>query len=166
MTDRLQIAARVQVVQAAGDIDQTIHDQLGVAATIGGIHSMAGFEIAQRLEGGVIVAEGLDENGFEFSGFCGGKQGRADPSVVGAEAAACGFGRGMKHSHVVGCGEFGDEALVFLDGEAGVSHVSGIDQELEVIVSKLPIDRLDERPGALDIGEGLEFPGPEELDMP
>ncbi len=156
----------MEVVEAVCDIDEAIDDDLGVGATIGGIDAVAGFEVAERLEGGVVVAEGFDEDGFEFSCFCGGEEGCADPAVIGAEAAAGGFCGGVENTHVVGGGELGDEALVFLDGEAGVAHVCGVDEEFEVIAAEFFVDGFDEGPGALDVGECFEFAGAEEFDVP
>jgi hypothetical protein len=118
------------------------------------------------LEGGVVVAEGFDENGFEFSGFGGGEQSCADPTIIGAEAAACGFGRGMENTHVIRGGEFANEALVFLDGKSGVSHVRGVDEEFEIIAAEFLVDGFDESGTALDVGEGFEFTWAEEFDVP
>ncbi len=112
------------------------------------------------------MAEGLHENGFQFPGAGGGGECRADPAVVGAEAAAGSFGGGVENAHVVGGGEFRDEALVFRDGKAGVSHVGGVDEELEIVAAEFLVDRLDEAPGALDVGESLELDGAKELDVP
>ena len=125
---RLQNPSGFEVVESVSDIDQAIDDDLRVAAAVGSVDAVAGLKIAEWLEGGVVVAEGFDENGFEFTGFCGGEKSCTYPTIVGAQATAGGFGGGMENAHVICGGELGDEALVFLDGEAGVAHVCGVDE--------------------------------------
>lgn len=147
-------------------IHQTIDDDLGVAAAVGGVDAVAGFKIAEWLEGWIVVAEGFDENSFEFTSFGGGEKSSADPTIVGAEAAAGGFGGGMENAHVICGGKIGDEALVFLDGETGVTHVCGVDEEFEIIAAEFLVDRFDESGTALDVGKRFEFTGAEEFDVP
>ena len=72
----------------------------------------------------------------------------------------------MENAHVIGGGEFGDEALVFLDGEAGVAHVRRVDEEFEIIAAEFFVDGFDESPCARDVGKGFELTGAEELDVP
>jgi len=148
------------------DVDQAIDNDLGVGAAIRGVDAVAGFEISKRLERGIIMAEGLDEDGFEFPSFGCSQESCADPAVVGAEAATGGFGGGMENPHVIGGGEFTDEVLVLLDGEPGIPHVRGVDEEFEIIAPKFFVDGLDESGTALDVGEGFEFTWAEKFDVP
>ena len=91
-TRPLQNPSCFEVIQSVADIDQAIDDDVRVAAAICGIDAVAGLKITEWLEGRVVVAEGLDENGFEFACFGGGEKRCADPTIVGAEAATGGFG--------------------------------------------------------------------------
>ena len=159
-------AACFEVVQAAGGIHEAVDDDLCVGATVAGIDTMSGNCIAQGLHGGVIVAECLHKNGFEFPRASSGTESGADPAVIGAQTAAGSFRRGMENSHVTGSSQLCDEALIFCDREARVAHVRKIDEELEVVAAKFFVDRLDESPSTLDVGESLEFDGTKEFDVP
>lgn len=123
-------------------------------------------KFAKWFKRGVFVMEDLDEYVSEFPSFCGGREKVADPSVIGAEAAARGFCGGVEDSEFIIGGELGDEVGVFDDGEAGIAAVSSVDEQFEKLFPEGGVGCLHEGTTARDAGKGLELAGPQELDVP
>ena len=62
--------------------------------------------------------------------------------------------------------EAADGGDVLVDRKARVPAVRGVDDELEELLSECGVGRLHQRPSAIDVGEGPELAGAQELDVP
>ena len=162
----LENSACFEIVQAVGGFDEAVDHDLGVAAAIGGIDAVAGFEVAEALEGGVIVGEEFDEGAFEFAGFCRSGEEGGDPAIVGGEAAAGRWNGAVEGSEHSGVGELGDEGFVLRDIEIGVATVGGIDEDAEEGGANLGKESLHDGHYFFERGEIGKLAGTEELDVP
>jgi len=162
----LEQSPQGEVVEASRNIDEAVHGYLAVRAAITRVEAVTGIKLAEWSERRIFVVENFNKNVTKFSGFRGGGQEVADPSVVGAETAARGFCGRVKDSEFIVRSEFCDEVSIFDDGEPRIAAVGGVHEQLEKLFTEGRIGRFHEGAAPRDAGERLELAGSQELDVP
>ncbi len=162
----LEQSPQGEVVEAARNVDQPVDGYLAVRAAIARVEAVTGIKLAKWCERGIFVVKNFNKNVTKFSGFGGGGQEVANPSVVGAETTARGLCGRMKDSEFVVRSEFCDEIGIFDDGEARIAAVGCVHEQLEKLFTEGRIGCFHEGTAPRDAGKRLEFAGSQELDVP